>query len=193
MNLKFSECAGCKRTIFFAVTKKNRKPMPVDAVPVAPNPPSEPGGTFTLEPNDDPSDEKPVAVFVSPQALGTRALYKSHFATCPVVEKFRASRTGGQTPTEQALARLEMQRAEIEADRLAEELIALTKAKVGHWPIYLECRQEWPEFCANHRNVDKRVLKLVAEACGRKLHPKEAQMHADAQAKRFIPSEARHP
>jgi hypothetical protein len=110
----------------------------------------------------------------------------AHHGTCPQAEKFRKPPVGGHTPAEQALARLQLQAAEVEAERLADELIDLTRAKLGgRFPTYLECRLEWPAFVAARKGkVDRRALKLVSAAALRKLHPRENEMGARAAAGR---------
>jgi hypothetical protein len=168
--LGLSECSACRHLIRWALTAKKRKAIPLDAVPVE-------SGTFHLDQNPDPADPRWLATFVR---AGDRVgkLWMPHHATCPKVEKFRRPPVGGHTPAEEALARLQLQAAEIEADRLADELIDLTRANLGgRFPTYLECRLEWPAFCAARKGkVDRRALKLVSAAALRKIHPKETAM-----------------
>jgi hypothetical protein len=176
--LGLNECSACRRLIRWALTAKNRKAIPLDAVPVE-------GGTFRLEPNPDPGDTRKLAAFVRPSERVGK-LWMPHHGTCPQVAKFRKPPVGGHTPAEQALARIQLQAAEIEADRLADELIDLTRKNLGgRFPRYLECRLEWPAFCAARKGkVDRRVLKLVSAAALRKLHPKEAEMGNQAATTR---------
>jgi len=175
--LGLDECSGCRRSIRWAVTAKNRKPIPLDPVPVE-------SGTLRLEPNPDPSDTRRIASYVRPEERVGK-LWMAHHGTCPVVEKFRKPAVGGHTPAEQALARLQLQAAEIEAERLADELIDLTRKNLGgRFPTYLECRLEWPAFCAARKGkVDRRALKLVSAAALRKIHPKETAMGDQAAAR----------
>lgn len=177
--LGLDECTGCHRLIRWAITVKNRRPIPLDAVP------SDAYGTMKLDPNPDPTDTRRLAVFVPPRERVGK-LWVPHHSTCPTVERFRKPPVGGHTPAEQALARLQLQAAELEADRLADELIDLTRAKQdGRFPTYLECRVEWPGFVAAHPKADRRVLKLVSAAALRKLHPREAALGSKPPADAF--------
>lgn len=168
--LGLSECSACRRLIRWAITAKNKRPIPLDAVPVE-------GGTFTLSRNPDPADQHWLAAFVPPRDRVGK-LWIAHHATCPQAEKFRKPRIGGHTPAEMDIAKLALIAAEAEATRLADELINLTRSHLGgRWPTYLECRLEWPAFVAARKGkVDRRALKLVAAAALRKIHPKETEM-----------------
>jgi hypothetical protein len=141
--------------------------MPVDAHPVV-------GGTFRLIRNPDPLDRTPRAEFVPKHIRGAEPLYISHFATCPMAEHHRKAKAS--TSEDEGRAQLAAVTDSLTAAKLADELIEITRARVGHWPTYLECREDWKAFCASHPDVPRKVLELVAEPALRKLHPVAAEI-----------------
>jgi hypothetical protein len=69
-------CSSCGRQIRFVLTAKNRKPIPIDAQPVA-------GGNLDI-------DEDGLVVYVKPEPEVVR--FVSHFATCPNAASHRKKR-----------------------------------------------------------------------------------------------------
>ena len=91
------KCKGCGAEVIWVKTIENRRKMPIDAEPVWVLP--EPGGnTFILESGQFVTGRKIGDAWDDDPDANVIEAHESHFATCPVAEKFRNRKPRTRAP-----------------------------------------------------------------------------------------------